>query len=153
VKVLGLTLLLLTLGVANAQQLPNAASSSRDITFAASAVDAPPAPGHTKVSTRGDRSYGVVADKQFWAVTGLMTGSTITVSELAGRCEGTGGCKFMGPFNSRKKTYALGVPANFGMMELTYRLKRSGKRYWFVPAVAATAANTFVAVHAANRIR
>jgi hypothetical protein len=82
-----------------------------------------------------------------------MTGSTISAAELTGRCEAQSACSFMDPFNSRKKTYALGMPVNFGMMELTYRLKRSGKHYWFVPAVAGTALNTVVAVHAAQRLR
>jgi hypothetical protein len=155
VKVLALSLLLLTFGVANAQQLPNSASASQQtVAMSARTADAPPAAGRSTMGTHiGDRSFKAVADKKFWAVTGLMTGSTISAAELTGRCEAETTCSFMGPFNSRKKTYALGMPVNFGMMELTYRLKRSGKKYWFVPAVAGTALNTIVAVHSADHLK
>jgi hypothetical protein len=152
VKVFAFCLLLLSFGIANAQQMPDAASSSNN--HQTSSMDAPPAAAHSTIGMRtGEQSYSKVADRKFWAVSGLMTASTISASELVGRCEGTSTCSFMGPFNSRKKTYALGMPVNFGMMELTYRLKRSGKHYWFVPAVAGTAFNTFVAIHAADRLR
>jgi hypothetical protein len=156
VKFFAFCLLVLTVGVANAQQLPNSASSSKNMDSMAVArmADAPPAAGHSTMGAhRGEASLKAVADRKFWAVTGMMTASTITATELTSRCEVAGSCKFMGPFDSRAKLYGIGLPVNFGMMELTYRLKRSGKRYWFVPAVAGTAFNTIVAVHSADKLK
>ena len=155
-KVLALSLLLLTFGVANAQQLPNAASASQNApVMAARNSDAPPpAAGRSSMGTHvADRSFKAVADKKFWAATGLMTASTITAADLAGRCEAQTTCSFMGPFNGRDKMFALALPVNFGMMEVTYRLKRSGNRFWFVPAMAGTAFNSIVAIHSAQHLR
>lgn len=148
----------LLLGISTAavgQQLPNSASSSKsDSAVAMHMADAPKAAGHSTTAVhRGEQSEQRVADKKFWLTTGLMTGSTFAAMETTARCESTRSCTFMDPFDSRAKLYALGLPVNFGMMELTYRLKRSGKAYWFVPAMAGTAFNTFVAVHSATRIK
>jgi hypothetical protein len=148
----------LLLGISTAavgQQLPQSASSSKaDAAVAMHMADAPKAAGHSTAAVhRGEQTEQKVADKKFWLTTGLMTGSTFAAMETTARCESASTCTFMDPFDSRAKIYALGLPVNFGMMELTYRLKRSGKKYWFVPAMAGTAFNTFVAVHAADRIK
>ena len=155
-KVLALSLLLLTFAVgANAQQLPTAASASQNApVMAARTSDAPPpAAGRSTMGSHvSDRSFKAVADKKFWAVAGMMTGSTFAAIETTARCEAENTCGFMGPIDSRAKLYAVGLPVNFGVMEVTYRLKRSGNRYWFVPAVAGTALNTIVAVHSAQHL-
>lgn len=152
-KVFAFCLLLLCFGVANAQQMPNAASASKD-NDSVRAMEAPPAAGHSTMGVHvGEQSFKKVADRKFWAVTGAMTASTVVAADLTGKCENQGTCTFMDPFNSRKKMFALALPVNFGMMELTYRMKRSGNRLWFVPAVAGTAFNTFVAVHSAHYVR
>lgn len=155
-KIFAFCMLLLGISTAaTAQQLPNSASASKgDAKVAMHMTDAPKAAGHSTTGMhRGEQSEAKVADKKFWLTTGLMTGSTFAALETATRCESAKSCTFMDPFDSRAKLYAIGLPANVGMMELTYRLKRSGKRYWFVPAMAGTAFNTFVAIHAADRIK
>lgn len=150
-KALALSLLLLLCTVAVAQQLPDSAGTSRPMAMSKRAASAPPAAGHSTFG--GDQTFRQVADAKFWAVTGIMTGSTIAASELAGECANQGRCDFMGSLSGRRKTYAVALPANFGMTFLTYELKKHNKKYWFVPAAASTAFTTVVAIHSANRMR
>jgi hypothetical protein len=151
VKALALSLLLLLCTVAVAQQLPDSAGTSRPMAMSKHAAGAPPAAGHSTFG--GDQTFRNVADAKFWTVTGVMTASTITASELAGECANEHACDFMGSLSGRRKTYAVALPANFAMTFLTYELKKHHKRYWFVPAAASTAFTTVVAVHSKNRMR
>ena len=95
-----------------------------------------------------------VKDKQFFLVNGVMFASSIANVELTARCFNSGACTAVpGPLRSRGALYGLGLPADVGATVLGYYLKRSGHRWWFVPAAAVTAGNVVYAIHAARQTR
>jgi hypothetical protein len=90
-------------------------------------------------------------DKEFALVNGLMFGSSIANVELTTRCLENGACTMVpSGLRSRKRLYAVSLPADVGITALGYYLKRSGHRWWFVPAALVTAGNAIYAVHAAK---
>ena len=93
-------------------------------------------------------------DKQFMLVNGLMFSSSITNVELATRCFRGGACTAVpGPLRSRGGLYGVGLPVDVAVTVLGYRLKRSGHRWWFVPAAAVTVGNVIYSIHAAHYMR
>ena len=96
----------------------------------------------------------VVMDQHFMLVNGLMFTSSIANVELTTRCFNSGACSALpGPLRSRGALYSLGLPIDLGVTVLGYHLKRSGHRWWFVPAAAVTAGNVVYGIHAARHIR
>lgn len=90
-------------------------------------------------------------DKEFVLVNGLMFGSSIANVELTTRCLQNGACTMVpGGLRSRAALYGVGLPAEAGVAVLGYYLKRTGRRWWFVPAALVTAGNAIYAVHAAK---
>lgn len=49
--------------------------------------------------------------------------------------------------------YGAGLPIAGGFTYFGYRMKKAGNRWWFMPEVMATAANTFLAYHWESRHR
>jgi len=95
-----------------------------------------------------------VKDKQFMLVNSVMFGSSMVNVELTARCINSGACTAVpGPLRSRGALYGLGLPIDLGVTVLGYHLKRSGHRWWFVPAAAVTAGNVVYGIHAARHIR
>jgi hypothetical protein len=92
-----------------------------------------------------DRS---VTDRNYLAVTGAMFGASIANAELTMHCFGQhSSCNDVPNLLSRRVAlYGIGIPADFGVAYLTYRLKRKHNRMWYVPAAAVTGANLFFAV-------
>ncbi|HWR14414.1 MAG TPA: hypothetical protein VN577_06280 [Terriglobales bacterium] len=79
-----------------------------------------------------------VIDKKFVALHALAMGLTIADIERTQSCLGNRTCRELNPLSpvSRTGMYAVNVPLNAGLMYLSYRLKASGKRtWWIVPAV------------------
>lgn len=90
-------------------------------------------------------------DSRFVAVNELMLTSSIANVELTTRCMNSGACADVpGPFRSRAALYGIGLPVEFGVAVLDYRLRRSGHRWWFVPAAIVTVGNVIYGVHAAH---
>ena len=106
-------------------------------------------------SARGPVTNGeFVQDRQFLLVNGLMFASSIANVELTTRCVNGGACSALpGPLRSRGALYGMGLPIDLGVTVLGYRLKRSGNRWWFVPAAAVTVGNVVYGIHAARYIR
>src|SRR5437588_1044030 len=95
-----------------------------------------------------------VKDKQFMLVNSVMFGSSMVNVELTARCINSGACTAVpGPLRSRGALYGLGLPIDRGVTVLGDHLKRSGHRWWFVPAAAVTAGNVGYGIHAARHIR
>lgn len=91
----------------------------------------------------------VTRDKYFMLVNGLMFGSSIADAELTTRCLISGACTALpGPLRSRATLYGVGLPIDVTVAVMTYRFKRSGRRWWFVPAAAVTAGNIIYSIHA-----
>jgi len=103
-----------------------------------------PTPGGTQVPM----------DKEFLITTGVLFGSSIANVELTHRCLENGACSLVPRALVRRRAlYGVGLPADAGITVLGYYLKRSGRRWWFVPAAIVTAGNTIYGIHAAQHMR
>ncbi len=91
-----------------------------------------------------------VADRKYLLVTGGMVGASIMNAELTLHCLNTHvACNDVpSSLKSRSAIYGIGIPADLGIMYLTYCLKRKHNHMWYVPAAAATGANLFFAYRA-----
>ena len=95
---------------------------------------------------------GRTADKKFWGVTSAMFGSSIADAELTQRCQQIGTCSYVpSALRSRTAMYGIGIPADIGIMYLTYHLKRRHSSFWYMPSALVTAANVYVGMHAYHR--
>ncbi len=93
-----------------------------------------------------------VATGSYWATTAAVFGSNIAAIELLQSCLAAGECQSIpGPMRSRGAMYGVGLPVAAGVSYLDYYLKKKEKRWWFVPAVAATAFDLFFVVHGAEK--
>jgi len=87
----------------------------------------------------------VVADWKYFAVTGTMFASSVANSETLIRCSN---CTVVtASMHRRGFTYGVGLSVDAATSYLSYKLKKQGRRWWFVPAVALTAANTYLSYH------
>lgn len=150
-----LTDLSATAAVSAESELPDAPSSTQPDTTAApeaapikkSTQGAPPAAsgGAFEVDRR-------VADRKFWLVNTSMFAASIANAELTQRCQQLHTCSFVPvPLRSRAAMYGIGIPADLGVMYLTYRMKKKHSPIWYVPSALVTAANVYVGIHAYHR--
>jgi hypothetical protein len=93
-----------------------------------------------------------VADWKYLSLTGGMFGASVANAEWTQRCLQEKTCKFVpSAFSSRPAMYGVGIPADFGIAYLSYRLKKSHNWFWIVPEAAVTGANLFVGIHSWRR--
>ena len=77
-------------------------------------------------------------DKQFWILTAANYASAVADTELTQACMRSGTCHEGNPLlpSGRKKAY----PVQLGISTITniisYKLMKSGYKYWYVPQVA-----------------
>ena len=108
-------------------------------------------PAARSISLGGE---GHAADGKFWAITGLMVGSTVANVEYTTRCMDAGRCKLVpDALRSRGALYGVSLPLNVGVGYLGYALKARGQKLWFLPAALVTAGNVVYATHAARWTR
>jgi ABC-type cobalt transport system substrate-binding protein len=87
-------------------------------------------------------------------VTSMLFSSSIANVELTTRCLENGACtKVPSALRSRGALYGVSLPADVGITVLGYYLRRSGHRWWFVPAAMFTVGNAIYAVHASQHMR
>lgn len=87
----------------------------------------------------------------FWAANAVIFGSSVAAAEMTHRCLEAGACRFVpDTFQRRRNMYLVGMPVAAGVSYFGYYLKRSGHRWWFVPAALVTAGNFVVITHAAR---
>jgi hypothetical protein len=87
--------------------------------------------------------------RPFWLTVGALLGSSIADAELIARCR-PDRCQIVpDAVRSRPALYGIGISASVGLSYITYQLKRSGKKWWYVPIDAATASNVVYGTHAA----
>ena len=92
------------------------------------------------------------ADKKFWGFTTAMFGASIADAELTQRCQAIGTCSYVPTsLRSRKAMYGIGIPADIGIMYLTYHMKKKHSSLWYLPSALVTGANLYVAMHAYHR--
>jgi hypothetical protein len=94
-----------------------------------------------------DRS---VADRNYLLFTGGVFGASVLNAELTLHClTKHPSCNDVpSSLQSRTALYGIGIPADFGVAYLTYRLKKEHNHLWYVPAAAVSGANLFLAVRA-----
>jgi len=93
-----------------------------------------------------------VADRKFWVLSSSMFAASIANAELTQRCQKLGTCSFVPvPLRSRAAMYGIGIPADLGIMYLTYHMKKKHSPIWYVPSALVTAANVYVGIHAFHR--
>jgi len=130
-----------------------ASSTAPAIDFSSSATPAasaglqelPAAP--TPAPTAKPRLH--VVDWKFYSVTGALFAASVADAETLDHCEN---CTVLST-NARRRgvTYGVGLPIDIAATYVSYALKRKGVRWWFVPAVALTAANGYLAYHWAKQ--
>jgi len=136
-----------------------AASSYPD---APSAVKAPGAPGVPEMGAEqaGFRAPAPAAtgglsraiDGKYMVAMSAMFASSIVNVEKTNTCLEQHTCSFVPvAFRSRGALYGAGIPAELGVAYLSYKLKEHRHRWWFVPAMVVTGANSYVAYHSATR--
>jgi len=79
-----------------------------------------------------------VVDKKFIGMSALAMGLTIADIENTQHCLNQGTCRELNPMmpRSRAGMYAVNLPVNAGLMYLSYRLKASGKKTWWIAPLA-----------------
>ena len=146
--------------VSNVSELPDAPSATRPDT---STGEPSPSPvvkreSHGAPPAAMGGPFGVdrdVADRKYFAVTGMMFSASIANAELTVHClQQQPSCNDVPPsLRSRAALYGIGIPADLGIAYLTYYMKRKHSRIWYVPAALVTGANIFAGVHAYRAIR
>lgn len=110
----------------------------------------PPAPSviMKEQTARPEVSLGIF-DKPFAAASAGLVGSTIANAEAIGRCEPKACQDVPGALRSRAALYGVGIPLDFGVGYITYRLRQSRyHRWWYVPMGIVTFGNVIYAAHA-----
>jgi hypothetical protein len=86
-----------------------------------------------------------VADWKYSAVTGALFAASISDAETLVRCDN---CTYVpASMHRRGVTFGAGLPIDVAVSYLGYKLKKHGHRWWYVPAVALTAANAYLSYH------
>lgn len=88
--------------------------------------------------------------RTFLVANGMLLGSTIANAEEIGNCRPSACQAVPSAIRSRGTLYAIGIPASLGVTYISYRLKRSGTRWWIAPVALFTAGNIIYAAHAAS---
>ncbi len=123
-----------------------------------SAVKTPGTPDNSAEKSRFQRAAPAAAgglnralDGKYAVVMSAMFASSIVNVEKTNTCLEQHTCSFVPvAFRSRMALYGAGIPMEAGIAYLGYRLKEQRHRWWFVPALAVTAANAYVAYHSAH---
>jgi hypothetical protein len=90
-------------------------------------------------------------DVKYVLVMSMMFAASIVDVEKTNTCLQEHTCSFVpATFRSRAALYGAGIPAEVGVAYVSYRLKERKHRWWILPAVVVTAANAYVAHHAAG---
>jgi hypothetical protein len=84
-----------------------------------------------------------VVDTKFIGMSALAMGLTIADIESTQHCLGNGTCRELNPLmpNSRAGMYAVSIPVNAVAMYLSYRLKASGHKTWWIVPLAISGAH------------
>ena len=132
-----------------AQAIDAATTPAADASAAQSApLPEAPAPRNTPVPPAG--SMGRTADVKYYFVVSSLAASTVANAEALVRCDN---CTFVPwELHRRGMTYGIGIPVNIGVSYLSYRWKKAGHRWWFVPSAVLTAGNAYLAYHWASSI-
>jgi hypothetical protein len=137
--------------------LPDAPSASQSQNAAASAhVSSKHYYQGASPAARGGH-FGIerdVIDWRYSTLTGSMFAASVANAELTQRCIEQNTCSFVpSALSSRTAMYGIGIPADFAVAYLSYRMKRKHNSLWILPEALVTGANFYVAAHSWRRIR
>jgi len=129
--------------------LPDAPSA---IAGRQAAQEPPPAPSPTPQPQEQAPRSAVTASigLPFVVANGALLGSSIADAAMIGNCRPSACQAVPAAIRSRGDLYAIAIPASLGVTYISYRLKRSGTRFWIVPVALFTAGNIVYAVHASR---
>jgi hypothetical protein len=84
-----------------------------------------------------------VVDAKFVTMSALAMGLTIVDIEMTQHCLNNGTCRELNPLmpHSRAGMYAVNMPVNAAAMYLSYRLKASGHKSWWIAPIAISGAH------------
>lgn len=124
------------------------AASDSSVPCAPAPLPDAPAPAGKTGGIPTPAAQGSVADWEFAEVSSSLFEASIADAETLYRCDN---CTFVrSALHRRGVTYGVGLPVDVAVSYMTYRLKKKGHRWWFVPAVALTAANAYLSYHWAS---
>jgi hypothetical protein len=140
---------------------PSASESGTVLTASSSLPDAPSAISELQAaqepsqpSPPSRRSPAAPAkpplDTAFWLANGALLGSTIANAEFIAECRPSACQLVPDAIRSRPALYGIGIPASLGITYISYRLRRSGTRWWIAPVALFTAGNIVYAWHASQ---
>jgi len=89
----------------------------------------------------------------FWSANGLMMASTVVNVEMIMRCRPESCQSVPDAIRSRGALYGIGIPATLGATYISYRMRRSGNKWWILPVAVVTAGNIVYAAHAAQNAK
>jgi hypothetical protein len=152
-----LTIVLLLASLAWCQQLPDAPGVTREQTAQLDPNQESNAllPGTTKANlgTAAKTEHRPVADRAFWTSTGILFAVTVANVQVSHSCLEAQSCTLEQlPSKSTGGMYAVALPIDAGVAFLGYKLKQHSHRWWWVPAAALTAAQTYSLIHAARQL-
>lgn len=131
--------------------LPDAPSAARESDWSSSTA-AVSDQGITEPVLATSAKNEPVANWPYWASTGAVFGSNIAAIEVLQSCLGANKCQSIpSGMRSRGAMYGVGMPVAAGVSYLDYYLKKKEKRWWYVPAIAATAFDMVFVVRGAVR--
>ena len=95
-----------------------------------------------------------VMDWKYSSLTGAMFSASVANAELTQRCMAEKTCSFVpSAVSGRAAMYGIGIPADFAVAYLSYRLKKGHNWFWIVPEAIVTGANFYVAAHSWRRLK
>jgi len=100
-------------------------------------------------STPAEPTSANVANWAFHSVNAVMLASTVANAEAAMNCPTC--TSLPSSLHHRTFFYGVGLPVDLGLGFIGYDLKKKGHRWWFVPALAMTAANAYLTYHWTSR--
>jgi hypothetical protein len=130
-------LLAATLPVSAQTATPGSTSTGADSSSAQEPLPEAPAPA-TKPKV-------AVMNWEFKAATGALFAASIANSETLYGCDNC--TAISAPLHRRGVTYGVAMPVDAAVSYLGYELKKKGHRWWYLPSVALTAANAYLAYH------
>jgi len=88
--------------------------------------------------------------RTFLIANSVMIGSSITNAEAIARCPSDRCLSVPDSIRSRVTLYGIAIPASVAVGYLSYELKKSGNKWWYLPLAVVTGANVVYAAHAAQ---
>lgn len=134
----------------------NVAKDSTTGPIAEAGSSYPDAPSAVKKRDNGARPAMTIGplhaiDRKYMLAVGTMFAASIVNVEETNKCLQVGTCSFVPEdLRSRKRLYAVGVPAELGVAYLSFILKDRGHRWWFAPIIVVTAGSIYIAYHSTH---